>query len=133
MRHCSPISQLLFANDLILFAKATSAEANTLKSVVDQYCGWSGQAINASKSFIHFSKNTASSVIHSICGIFPFKRALTSKYLDLPLFFGKSKSSAFKDILEVSGKIKGWRAKTLSQQVVLCSSNQWLLQSLPML
>jgi hypothetical protein len=58
-----------------------------------------------------------SSVIHSICGIFPFKRALPSaKYLGLPLFFGKSKSADFKDILDkVSGKIEGWRAKTLSQ------------------
>jgi hypothetical protein len=34
----------------------------------------------------------------------------------MPLFFGKSKSTTFKDVLEkVSGKIKGWRAKTLSQ------------------
>jgi hypothetical protein len=40
----------------------------------------------------------------------------SSKYLGLPLFFGKSKTSAFKDIVEkVSGKIEGWHAKTLSQ------------------
>jgi hypothetical protein len=40
----------------------------------------------------------------------------SSKYLGLPLFFGKSKSVAFKDILDkVSGKIEGWHAKTLSQ------------------
>jgi hypothetical protein len=40
----------------------------------------------------------------------------SSKYLGLPLFFGKSKSADFKDILDkVSGKIEGWRAKTLSQ------------------
>jgi hypothetical protein len=69
------------------------------------------------KSSIHFSKNTVSSTINSISGIFPFKRAsVSSKYLGLPLLFGKAKTSAFKDILEkVSGKIEGWRAKTLSQ------------------
>jgi hypothetical protein len=34
----------------------------------------------------------------------------------MPLFFGKSKFVAFKDVLEkVLGKIEGWRAKTLSQ------------------
>jgi hypothetical protein len=109
VQNCSPISYLIFADDLILFAKATSSEANILKSVVDQYCSWSGKAINISKSSIHFSKNTASSTIHSISGIFPYKRALiSSKYLGLPLFFRKSKSAAFKDILEqVFSKIEG--------------------------
>jgi hypothetical protein len=104
-------------DDLILFAKATSAEAVTLKSCMDIYCRWSGQAINCSKSSIHFSKNTASSTINSISGIFPFKRAsISSKYLGLPLLFGKAKTAAFKDILgKVSGKIEGWHAKTLSQ------------------
>jgi hypothetical protein len=93
-----------------LFAKAMSAEANSLKAVLDQYCAWSSQAINASKSFVHFSKNTLSSVIHNICGIFPFKRTMkSSKYLGLPLFHGKSKSIAFKDLLDkVFGKIEGW-------------------------
>jgi hypothetical protein len=116
-RNFSPISHLLFADDLILFTKATSSQANSLKVVLDQFCTWSGQAINPSKSFIHFSRNTDSSVIHNICGILPFKRALSSaKYLGLPLFFGKSKSANFKDTLDkVSGKIEGWRAKTLSQ------------------
>jgi hypothetical protein len=116
-RNCSPISHLLFADDLILFAKATSSKANSLKAILDQYCSWSRQAINISKSSIHFSKNIASSTINSICNIFPFKRTSTSsKYLGLPLFFGKSKTVVFKDILEkVSGKIEGWRAKTLSQ------------------
>ena len=116
-RHCSPISHLFFANDLILFAKATFAEATTLKSVVDQYCSWSGQAINISKSSLPFSKNTPSSSIHSISGIFQYKRMLSSsKYLGLPLSIGRSKTCAFQDILEkVSGKIEGWRAKTLSQ------------------
>jgi ribonuclease HI len=116
-RNCAAVSHLLFADDLILFAKVTSMEAVALKSCLDKYCCWSGQAINCSKSSIHFSKNTISSTITSINGIFPFKRAsVSSKYLGLPLFFGKAKTSAFKNILEkVSGKIEGWRAKTLSQ------------------
>jgi hypothetical protein len=116
-RNCAAVSHLLFADDLILFAKATSVEAVHLKSCMDIYCRWSGQAINCSKSSIHFSKNTASSTINSISGIFPFKRAsISSKYLGLPLLFGKKKMAAFKDLLgKVSGKIEGWRAKTLSQ------------------
>jgi hypothetical protein len=116
-RNCSPITHLLFADDLILFAKATSSEATLLNSILDRYCQWSGQAVNTSKSSIYFSKNTAPAVINSISSILPYKRiSLSAKYLGLPLFFGKSKVSDFKDILEkVSGKIEGWRAKTLSQ------------------
>jgi ribonuclease HI len=116
-RNCSPISHLLFADDLILFAKATSSEANILKSILDKYCYWSGQAINSMKSSIHFSKNTTTAVINSISSILPYKRtSSSSKYLGLPLFIGKSKAGAFKDILDkVSGKIEGWRAKMLSQ------------------
>jgi hypothetical protein len=116
-KNCSPISHILFADDLILFAKATSSEANILRSVLNCYCSWSGQAINESKSSIHFSRNTAPATIASISSILPYKRTSNfSKYLGLPLFFSKSKVGAFKDILEkVSGKIEGWRAKTLSQ------------------
>jgi hypothetical protein len=95
-RNCSPITHFLFANDLILFAKATSSKASTLKSCLDKYCMWFGQAINISKSSIHFSKNIAMSTINSISGIFPFKHAsVSSKYLGLPLFFGKSKVATF--------------------------------------
>jgi hypothetical protein len=116
-RNCSSITHLLFADDLVLFAKTTSSEATLIKSILDRYCYWSGQAINTSKSSIHFSKNTVPAVINSISSILPYKRTSFSfKYLGLPLFFGKSKVGAFKDILEkVSGKIEGWHAKTLSQ------------------
>jgi hypothetical protein len=56
------------------------------------------------KSSILFSKNTLDSTIRSIKGIIPFQdTSLSSSYLGLPFFIGKSK------------KIEGWRAKTLSQ------------------
>jgi hypothetical protein len=103
-RTCTPISHLLFADDLIIFfvvAKATPTKAVLLHSCLDIYCHWSGQTINSSKSSIHFSKNTTSSTINIISGIFPFKRAsIFSKYLVLPLLFGKAKITAFKDILD---------------------------------
>lgn len=101
----------------MVFAKATSTKASIIKSCLDTYCIWSGQAINISKSSILFSKNTDTSTINSIKGFFPFKLATAlPKYLGLPFLFGKSKKAAFQDILDkVSGKIDSWRAKTLSQ------------------
>jgi hypothetical protein len=90
-RNCSPITHLLFADDLIIFAKATSAEAIIIKSCLDKYCLWSGQAIKISKSLVHFSKKASAFTITSIQGIFPCKKAsASSKYLNLPLIFGRS-------------------------------------------
>jgi hypothetical protein len=112
-----PITHLLFIDDLLIFAKATSSEASTIKDCLDSYCNESGQAINTAKSLILFSKNTTASSINSIKSIFPYKAtAAIAYYLELPFIIGKSKNETFQSILaRVLGKIDGWRAKTLSQ------------------
>jgi hypothetical protein len=45
-RHCLAIRHLLFADDLLIFGKASSEEASSIKSCLDKYCKWSGQSIN---------------------------------------------------------------------------------------
>jgi hypothetical protein len=57
-RNSPAINHLLFADDLLIFGKATLLEASSIKSCLDKYCAWSGQTVNASKSSIRFSKNT---------------------------------------------------------------------------
>jgi hypothetical protein len=116
-KHCPPITHLLFADDLLIFAKATLTEARTIKSCLDSYCAWSGQQVNEAKSSILFSKNTLASTIRSIKGIIPFHdSSLSATYLSLPFILGNSKKRAFQPILDkVLHKIEGWRAKTLSQ------------------
>jgi hypothetical protein len=116
-KHCPPITHLLFVDDLLIFAKATSSEARIIKTCLDSYGAWSGQQVNEAKSSILFSKNTLTSIIRSIKGIIPFQDTpLSSSYLGLPLFIGKSKKRAFPPILDkVLNQIEGWRAKTLSQ------------------
>jgi hypothetical protein len=79
-RNCPPITHLLFADDLIIFAKATSTKATSIKSGLDLFCSWSGQKVNIGKSSLLFSKNTLSSTICSIKGIVPYK-----KHLRLPI------------------------------------------------
>lgn len=123
---CPPINHLLFADDLIIFANATSSEATTLSSCLNKYCSWSGQKINNGKSSILFSKNTSSACISSILGIIPFRLTTFAPfYLGLPLMFRPSRKKAFQPLLDkVLSKINGWRAKTLSQagQTVLIKS-----------
>jgi hypothetical protein len=116
-KSCPSVNHLLFADDLINFAKATSTEATTISSCLSKYCSWSGQQINFGKSSILFSKNTASASISNIRGILPFR--LTSYapfYLGLSLIFGPSRKEAFQPLIDkVLSRINSWRAKTLSQ------------------
>jgi hypothetical protein len=115
--NCSPIHHLLFANDLLIFGKATISVAASIKSCLDKYCRWSGQMINASKSSIKFSKNIIPSKSEAISSIIPYpSNQYTSLYLGLPILMGNSKKRAFQGIIDkVLGKIEGWKAKSLSQ------------------
>jgi hypothetical protein len=116
-KHCSPIHYLLFADDLLIFGKATLTEASIIYSCLDKYCKWSGQSINVSKSTIRLTKNSLPSSVSSITNIFPFQTNTTkSIYLGLPFFMENSKREAFKYILEkVISRVDGWKAKHLSQ------------------
>ena len=50
-------SHLLFADDLILFAKANTENCMAIKEVLDQFCMDSGQIISDAKSRVFFSPN----------------------------------------------------------------------------
>jgi hypothetical protein len=111
------IHHLFFADDLLIFGKATHKEATSIHLCLTKYCLWSGQSINNGKSSIRFSSNTHPSTAALILDILPFSPSHTkSIYLGLPILFGSSKTAAFQNIIEkVKSKVEGWRAKSLSQ------------------
>ena len=53
------ISHLLFADDCLILMRENSHNANTLKRVLDTYCGSSGQLVSSTKSGVIFSPNTS--------------------------------------------------------------------------
>ena len=57
-RGCPKITHLFFADDSLLFCKATSQECQHLMNILQLYEAASGQKINADKSSVFFSNNT---------------------------------------------------------------------------
>uniref|UniRef100_A0A803P649 Reverse transcriptase domain-containing protein n=1 Tax=Cannabis sativa TaxID=3483 RepID=A0A803P649_CANSA len=58
-RNGTPITHLMFADDIILFGEATAREARSLLDCLESYCRSSGQKINLLKSSVCFSKGVS--------------------------------------------------------------------------
>ena len=108
---------LLFANDLLIFGKATPKEATCIHSYLRKYCLWSGQSINNGKTSIKFSRNINPTTADLILDILPFSSFPSrSFYLGLPILFGNSKRFVILNIIDkAKSKVEGWRSKTFSQ------------------
>lgn len=51
------ITHVMYADDIVLFSKATKKDAETISEILEKYSLWSGQLVNRSKSGI-FSPST---------------------------------------------------------------------------
>ena len=89
-RNSPRITHLFFADDSILFCKASSDECQELKLILQKYENASGQKINTEKSSIFFSPNTTQNTKDTIFSILgPMTDSRHSKYLGLPSFIGR--------------------------------------------
>lgn len=88
-RRAPKVSHLLFADDSLLFCKASSEECTVLKESLNLYERVSGQAINYSKSGVFFSENVNPEIRSDLMRILGVSAGLnTSKYLGLPSLIG---------------------------------------------
>lgn len=95
------MTHLLFADDLLLFTKATVYEATMLDDCLTKYMAWSGQKLNKDKSSVHFSKNFRGSVIIPILDQLRLKKLPPkAKHLGLPLLIPRGCMNAVMDIKE---------------------------------
>ncbi|XP_062149886.1 uncharacterized mitochondrial protein AtMg01250-like [Alnus glutinosa] len=110
------LSHLLFADDSLLFCRASMEEWENLFQVLHLYEQASEQQLNAVKTSIFFSKNTSSkfrAFIHNYAGI-PVN-ASSDKYLKLLAMVGRSKTRTFNSLCSrVQKKLDGWKEKFLS-------------------
>ncbi|PKA54867.1 putative mitochondrial protein [Apostasia shenzhenica] len=110
------ISHLFFADDSLLFFRATIEEAQKIQSILEIYRGVSGQEVNLDKSGLYFSKNTPRERRLLLRRLLNVKEEISiEKYLGLPPMVGKAKRKAFISIKErISHKIEGWKERLLS-------------------
>lgn len=97
----SALKHVMYANDIVLFSKATRNDARILSNCLDKYCIWYGQSINRCKSGKFFSKHTTNSVRRSIKQQLQMKKLKKDAvYLRAPLFLSRSPSKDFKFLEE---------------------------------
>lgn len=95
------ISHLFFVDDSLLFYRANQSQWSAMTDILQLYEGASGQEMNANKTSIFFSKNTFPKDrerILELAGIPAMQRYDT--YLGLPALVGKSRTTAFRSIID---------------------------------
>lgn len=110
------ITRLLFADDSLIFLRASEADCRHLKRIFDCYAEASEQIFNFEKSSMFFSGKIPNAQITAIKDI--FKLNVVSRhenYLGLPSMIGRKRTSFFKDIkLKILSKISSWHHKMFS-------------------
>ena len=111
------ISHLLFADDSLIFCRASLSDCQTIQSILQIYENASGQNINRGKTNLFFSSNTPAQTqedIKNLLAVPVIQRF--EQYLGLPSFVGRAKKRSFSLIKErIWKKLKGWKEKLLSQ------------------
>ncbi|CAM8968303.1 unnamed protein product [Rhodiola kirilowii] len=110
------ITHLMFADDCILFLKASRDVIPYVSSLLKSYEEISGQKVNLMKSEVVCSKNVQESVRNAIVDRMGMKIVdAHSSYLGLPIIFSNKKVDLFRIIEEkVLRKIGDWKHKLLS-------------------
>ena len=110
------VTHLLFADDSLVFTRASTIDCRNLKQIFDDYAAASSQIINYDKSSMFFSSGANQSQIEEIKSIFGLNVVSKhEKYLGLPSMVGRSKIIFFNDIkLRVLNKLSSWQSKRFS-------------------
>ncbi|KAK4278800.1 hypothetical protein QN277_016598 [Acacia crassicarpa] len=113
---CPVLTHSFFADDALLYMRASHRNCTALANILDLYCAASGQVINLDKSSIFFSTNSPPAVRAMVSGMLHIPSTEDpGTYLGIPSIWGKSKTQALAYIRErVATKIQGWNHSLLS-------------------
>ena len=110
------ISHLFFADDSLVFGRATVNEAKEIQRILKVYEASSGQQLNCHKTSLYFSPNTDNGTKESVKTMFGAQVIKPHEaYLGLPSLVGRSKSNTFAQLKQrVTNKVSGWKQKILT-------------------
>ncbi|KAH1081384.1 hypothetical protein J1N35_021145 [Gossypium stocksii] len=92
---------MIESDNLILFCKASRAQADVVNSILDSFCYFSSQKVNKSKSQVFFSLNTPKDLAEAICNDVGFSCVDDMGiYLGMPLFHNRVTTSTFAFIVD---------------------------------
>ena len=113
------VTYLSFADDKMLFCRASQQECTTILEILQLYEVASGQQINKDKTHLFFSSNidqTMRDQIKTAVGVLATTHI--ESYLGVPSFVGRAKKQSFNYIREqIWHKIQEWKEKLLSRRV----------------
>ncbi|XP_057808818.1 uncharacterized protein LOC131023288 [Salvia miltiorrhiza] len=115
-------THLFYADDILIFCKASCKNARKIKEILDLYGEISGQICNTSKSNIFFSNGVTSNMRVGIKRELGFSLGtLPVNYLGVPLFTGRIRASYLAAIHDkIVNKFSRWKGMHLSMAGCIC-------------
>ena len=109
-------SNLFFADDLVLFARADYVNCSAIRDVLDDFCTRSSQTISESKFRVFFSPNVDIDTRESLCDILGFRSTPNlGRDLGFPIKHRGANNHDLNFILDrIKQKLAGWKANLLS-------------------
>lgn len=113
----SKITHLFFADDCILFTKASACSVLNLKDIIYRFTNTSGQLLNLDKSSIFFSKYLNEDACEDISEILQMKQMKKDeKYLGVDLFTTRNRDNCFQGSMEkMNFYLQKWQGKIINQ------------------
>ncbi|XP_020696805.1 uncharacterized protein LOC110109919 [Dendrobium catenatum] len=109
------ITHLLYADDVLIFSHASITLAKALKIIVEDFCKWTGQRVNVSKSQMLFDKVVSYSMKKKIARVLGFKVVKEMKYLGVKISLSRLNMADFQELMSnVMDRLNSWGKKSLS-------------------
>ena len=103
------ISHLFFADDSLIFGRATESEAMEIQRILKVYETSFGQQLNCHKTSLYFNPNTNDGIKEKVKTMFGAQVIKPHEaYLGLPSLVGRSKNNTFAQLKQrVANKVSG--------------------------